>query len=810
MTWGFPNLLLLGLPIVALPVLIHLINMLRHRRVEWAAMEFLLLSQKKHRTWIILKQLLLLLMRMAAIAAVVLIVARPRVQDRWGSLLGTDKTHHIILLDDSFSMSDRWGDTSAFDQAKKVMQRVGEAAVRQPSPQVVSLLRFSKAGQYGGGLQPEIIKEQVDKEFSERLAGRLKTMEVSQTAAEPVQSLEAVGKWLGDDQGERRIVYIISDFRARQWAEPTELRKRLLELNEQKVEVRLVDCVESAHANLAVTSLVPEQGLRAVDVAWNMEITVQNFGTAPAEKVPVVLTTDQRARPGLEIAKIPPGGKVTQRFEVHFDKPGERLIKAQLDADAVAADNTRYSVVELVKEMPVLLLDSDGEARDAKSIAVALAPGGPVRSGIQPKIELPTFLTRRSPEEMRAALSRFSVVTLANVERLDESAVAALEKYVADGGGLAVFVGQRGYRFLKERLYQDGRGLFPLPVEGAEELRVDRLEKAPDMNADEHFIFSSFANKRNEFLGRVRIWRYAAATRGWKPPADSTTRILARLRNGAPLIVEKTFGKGRVIAILTTAYSDPDQNKAWNNWAREQSGTFPAVLRDLHAYLGNRPGSGKSYLVGGPLQVKLPSAQYEPQVRLSTPKDESSGGAIIDATLDDSGQLTATLPQTDVSGFYETQLTAKKGGNESRMFAVNVDPLEGDLNTVGKTELSAGLADVDYRFESAAEFASDDGSQKSNLSQAILYALIVLLIGEQILAWSCSYHPTPRGKGAKGASSPPLSPGEGRDDGSASRNGAARRTPAYAPLRPHPNPLPEGEGTGVDALHAVSREGGTR
>ncbi len=48
----------------ALPVLIHLINMMRHRRVQWAAMEFLLASQKKNRTWVMLKQLLLLLLRM--------------------------------------------------------------------------------------------------------------------------------------------------------------------------------------------------------------------------------------------------------------------------------------------------------------------------------------------------------------------------------------------------------------------------------------------------------------------------------------------------------------------------------------------------------------------------------------------------------------------------------------------------------------------------------------------------------------------------------------------------------------------------
>ena len=61
--------LLSGLALIALPVIIHLINMLRHRRVPWAAMEFLLASQKKNRTWVRFKELLLLLLRMLAIAA---------------------------------------------------------------------------------------------------------------------------------------------------------------------------------------------------------------------------------------------------------------------------------------------------------------------------------------------------------------------------------------------------------------------------------------------------------------------------------------------------------------------------------------------------------------------------------------------------------------------------------------------------------------------------------------------------------------------------------------------------------------------
>ncbi len=139
-TFGLPTL-----GVVAIPVLIHLINMMRHRRVEWAAMEFLLLSQKKNRTWVFLKQLWLLLLRMAAVAAVVLLVAQPVLRSRLGGFLDGARTHHVVLLDDSFSMSDHWDNTDAFTEAKKVVERIGSEAERQSSPQTLTLLRFSSA-----------------------------------------------------------------------------------------------------------------------------------------------------------------------------------------------------------------------------------------------------------------------------------------------------------------------------------------------------------------------------------------------------------------------------------------------------------------------------------------------------------------------------------------------------------------------------------------------------------------------------------------------------------------------------------------
>src|SRR5215471_8516001 len=117
-TFLYPLPIAIVAGLIALPILIHLINLMRHRRIQCAAMEFLIVSQKRNSTWVMLKQLLLLLLRIAAIAAAVAMVTQPIVQSTLGGMFGSGKLHHIVLLDDSFSMSDAWSGTTAFDEAK--------------------------------------------------------------------------------------------------------------------------------------------------------------------------------------------------------------------------------------------------------------------------------------------------------------------------------------------------------------------------------------------------------------------------------------------------------------------------------------------------------------------------------------------------------------------------------------------------------------------------------------------------------------------------------------------------------------------
>jgi len=740
--------LLWGLVAVAVPVIIHLINMLRHRRVEWAAMEFLLISQKKHRTWIIFKQLLLLLLRMLAIAAIVILVAGPKMRNWVGRLIGSSTTHHIVLLDDSFSMSDRWADKTAFGEAKGVVKKIGEAAFHRGQDQVFTLLRFSSAVRHQ---RPALLQEKIKTGFDARLQEELDAITVSETAPGPGPALEALDEILDESEDQRCIVYVVSDFRSREWADPGELKDQLAKLDQAEVELRLIRCVDQARPNLAITSLVPAGGIRAVDVPWNMEVTVKNFGTQEARNVHVYLEQEKGRRQVARIPRIMPGEEAKATCKNLVSRPG--LFKMALslgenERDALPLDSFRYTAIDVPQTVPVLVVDGSTDFRDALRISTALSPGGNIRTGLEPQTRAPAFLNKGQP------LEKYHSIILANVARLDPTAIAALEQYVNSGGGLAIFLGERSTStFINENLYRDGGGLFPVPLANREpvELRRELLDPAPDLQVEPHPIFQDEAGKRYMFFLRlVNIYRYFAVRDGWRPAPDSDIRVIAKLRNGDPLVIERGFGRGRVVVFLTSvAAKRPSVDgsgppEVWNDWASNPA--FVLAMQRMQLYLCPRTSVDVSQQVGSKLVVQLDEEQSEGQVAFFPPGDDATPIMPDGVTRSDDGTRTFSFSDTQSSGIYRVEIAGSDGGPpENRHFVFNVDAEEGDLATLTGTDLTEQLKGIQFKYAQAAAFQGEvDETPGENIFKYLLALLIVLLICEMLLAYSASYHPTAR------------------------------------------------------------------
>src|SRR6201984_3736861 len=97
-----PEFVAAGGALVSSPIIIHLINRMRFKRIRWAAMEFLLKAQKRNRRRLIIEQLILLALRCLLVALVGLLVMR-FVGFSFADI-GSKQVMHIVLLDDTLSM----------------------------------------------------------------------------------------------------------------------------------------------------------------------------------------------------------------------------------------------------------------------------------------------------------------------------------------------------------------------------------------------------------------------------------------------------------------------------------------------------------------------------------------------------------------------------------------------------------------------------------------------------------------------------------------------------------------------------------
>lgn len=764
MSFLFPTLLTIGIPLIGVPILIHLINLRRQQRIRWAAMQFLMESQKRNRRWILLKQFLLLLTRMAVVAVLVLMLAHLVLRNEWLSLLGRGTTHHLVLLDDSYSMSDRWGDTTALNEGKRTVQAIVEQAAQQSDTQLVTLLRFSEAAALSAGAQPKVYAEQINDTFRSKLESLLDGWEPSQTDVGPAEALKAIPRLPLEKNDETLIVYLVSDYRNRQFASATDIRKLLADLKEKEhvAQIHLVRCVREARPNLAITSLAPESGVRAAGVEMWMSVTVANYGDTPARGVTVQLEQDGDALPALVLDDIPPRDEITHKFRVQFAGIGGHSLTASLPTDAVDIDNRRYFACDLPAARPVLIIDGSKDGRGGHQLSLALAPGGNTRTGWQPHVEPPTFLVDTEKLNQQAA------VYLLDVPRLAEDELKALENYVQRGGGVSFFVGEGTDRnFYNERLYHDQQGLFPAPLKLPTQL-MDRGD-TPDVQVTQHPIFQVLAGRRNGFLPVLMVNYFYALQEGWQPPKDGDVQVIARLRNSQPLTIEKRFGKGRVVAQLTKLSSGDTPLGKWGNWSLNPA--FPVLANELTSYLAAARQIDPLYLVGDDLTITVEDGKYDPHFRFiipaksqtasapsksppgevasatgsSTPKpSRTNAGARPEVQVDATsaaGHLTAKLEHVNTSGIYEAQLQATTGPVEHRMFAVNVPPGEGDLALTSKPDITRQLAGVDYQMHDAKDMALNAQQLAGfQMGDALLIALIAMLLLEQLLAYLASYH----------------------------------------------------------------------
>lgn len=736
-----PAFFLPGVALIAAPIIIHLLHRLRYRKVRFAAMEFLLASEKRNRQRIFFEQLLLLLLRILLILLLVALLARLVLDPEELSIFQGAKAHHVVILDDSGSMRDRLEDGTAFDAAKEVLQRLIAEGAQRPGTQQLTLILMSRPTESISGLA----EREIDVALLTEMADRIPLMECTHQAFDPAAALAAAKERLADDRASLRYVHVLSDFRRDNWLDNKSAASVLQDLSASNVALNLVRCVGEPHENLSLTQLRGSVEVAAAGVPVTFYAGLENRGTRESKDVGAQILIDGARLPRtLDFGTIKPGETIERRFEVVFDTPKIHRLQVRLGEDAFPPDDARYMAVNVPVDNPVLIIDGSPSAEQALYLADALAADKSV-TGLAPEI--------KSPDDLRKiALDRFHVIYLANVPELAPDAVDSLQKYVAGGGGLVWFMGPGVNAVSYNTTLFEKSQLFPLKLALApSELSRSAAEKhPPDIQIGTHAMFAFLAGEENPVIDTVLV-NYSFPPDSETPASDRMlpeTEVLATLSDGRPLVLKHRLGEGQVVTCLTSAGPVKTDNKVWNNWANGPGKVSYVVFQlELARDVARRDRSMPQRTVGEPIEEHLARAVYREDIeflspdeqvtRLKAAPDESNApNSAADAT-----DLVARFRETDSPGVYGVTRFTQSQETEQEFYAYNVPTAEGLLAIADDESIRRQLGNVEVQIQPPGEFswirADAPGSEMRWL---LIVALCLIGMFEQFMAYRLSYH----------------------------------------------------------------------
>jgi len=351
--------LLWGLPLVLLPLLIHLFNRMRYRSLNWAAMQFLLTASRQSQRHARLRHILILLMRMLAIGALVFALSRPLVGGWLGWAMNAAPDTIILLLDRSASMETQDAQTHVIKRTQALARFAEALREFEGSSRVVLIDNALRTPQ-------EVTS--VSLQTGSSLTGP------TDTAADIPALLEAALEYVTANQSGKTEIWLASDLQASNWQPGSHawesLRTRFAALP-QDVRVRLLALTQAASDNQNVVVHETQRQRTAGGFELNLAIEVSGAGTANAA-FPLTIT-HEGARSTVDVRMNGQSLRLNHKLDL-----GARATAGwgwvELPPDSNSRDNRHYFAYgEDVHQKTLLVAESDASRRILR-LAAAPAP----------------------------------------------------------------------------------------------------------------------------------------------------------------------------------------------------------------------------------------------------------------------------------------------------------------------------------------------------------------------------------------------------------------------------------------------------
>lgn len=635
-------LFLFAVMAIGLPLIIHLLNLKRPEKVAFSTLAFFKELQKTTIRKIKIKRYLLLFVRLLAIACLALVLARPFLPP--GISGGDNKSAalHVILLDNSISMSRIGENGPLFEQAKEIIRSL-EASAKD-------IDRYIFQTTNGEEEFATVIG-------SSQLLRRVENAEINSGGNYTETRFQGVIEILEDSPFENKRVFLISDGQLSQL-------KGLLEIERipRTISTTFFNLGDVPVQNTMITSLETTSDMIGAGLPVILSVEISNQSDIPISNQFVTLEYENEIVGQYSIS-LPANSNQTFSFEVIPSKTGTSTGKILIEGDEFVEDNTRYITIQVPERRDILWVAENtipGELSYTELVLNA-SNQSDAQLGYQ-RVNLDEFGSTN--------FESFEAIIFDGLDQIPDYAHQRLQNYVQNGGGIVIFPSEQSdlqnyNRFFN--LYNAGNFVGVV----GDYASFDIIASGNKLQEDHPIFTALFDAEENE---QIRVtspdifyfYRFESST------SPGGFNIL-NLNTGDPLFREKRFGDGKLL--ISAIGNDP----GWSNFGVKPL-FAPFYYRSLLYVSSSAQGGLLEHILGEPftwtgelnpdeLVIKTDEDEIIPEIRNSARGLEVK----YDATSWEPGFITLSNEETELD------------------IAVNIHPEESNFASISKAIIAQNL-----------------------------------------------------------------------------------------------------------------------
>jgi hypothetical protein len=654
--------ILFGLLAASIPVIIHLFNLRKLKKIEFSTLAFLKELQKNKIRKIKLKQWILLVLRVLIILFIVMAFARPALQSvQIGGTTSATKTTAVFILDDTFSMSvvDQKG--SYFNQAKEIIKQV--LSQLQEGDEVGLILVSDKKNESKITSNLFEFVKNIDK------------LDLSFASGDLNSAITKAAQLVSESKNFNKEIYVLSDFQKNKITKEN-LNNDLSEFLNENVRLYSFDLTDKDVFNLSVDELKTNNQIFEKDKPVSFSITLSNNSKQDVRSAVVSLFIgDERA--AQKSFDVSAGQSTIVEIDAIPKTNGFIDVVAEIETDEIEQDNKRFASLFIPEKFLVGLFGEN--TSDLSFVDLALQTAGEGKYEIEQKSV--NQLTSQQLNKYQTIIISANSIT---------SGIEHLKNFVQNGGGMILFPSSNQDVVRLNQLYVQ----LGLRVSASFVGKVNSsdLKIKFDKTDFNHPVFQNiFQNDDKKKYESPELNAYYKLT-------SSGNQIIS-LVDGSSFLSEHKNGKGKIFVFNCSPVL------SWSDFPIKS--IFAPLMNKSVTYLSSKERNENIFLAGDEVNINLKNTNAS-QIKILRPDKSDEFINLNDNLRNDY----LAYSNTNISGSYKFY----SGDNQIENISINTDPTESITEYADESEFENYLDQIKF----AGKYVSID--KESNITEKIMQA----------------------------------------------------------------------------------------